>query len=115
MARPEPRNPFYFLLLLVSLLFVATAFGYALVPIMEQKAADAGQPPPPSAFRQALREDGWKWLLWELAGMVVSSGLSLGLDRWRTLQSERTSRTMPPAAKRPATASGGEGGHDPAR
>ncbi len=51
----EPRNPLYLLLLLASLLFVVTALGYAVVPILEQKAADAGQPSPPSAFRDALR------------------------------------------------------------
>jgi hypothetical protein len=89
MTAPEPRNPFYFLLLLAGLLFTATALALAVVPVLEQKAADAGQPPPPSAFRDALRADGWRWLLYELAVMVVFALLSMGLDRLRSLQKER--------------------------
>lgn len=81
----EPRNPFYLMLLLVSLLFVITALAYAVVPTLEQKAVDAGQEPPPSPFRDALREDGWLWLLCEVAAIFVLSALSMGLDRWRSL------------------------------
>jgi hypothetical protein len=95
MSRSEPRNPFYFLLLVASLLFMTTALAYALVPTLERKAADAGQPPPPSPFRDTLRSDGWQWLLYELAAMVVFGLLSMGLDRLRSLQKERTGTTMP--------------------
>jgi hypothetical protein len=95
MSKPEPRNPFYFLLLLASLLFVLTALAYAVVPTLEQKAADAGQPPPPSALRDALRSDGWLWLLYELAAMILFGVLSMGLDRLRSLQKERQANTMP--------------------
>src|SRR5436853_631937 len=42
MPQPEPRNPFYFLLLAASLLFVVTALAYAVVPVLEEKARDAG-------------------------------------------------------------------------
>jgi hypothetical protein len=89
MPEPEPRNPFYFLLLLASLLFVATALAYGVVPVLEQKAAEAGQPVPPLPFRAALRSDGWKWLLIELAVMTVFGVLSMGLDRLRSLKKER--------------------------
>ena len=65
MPQPEPKNPFYLLLLLAGLAFTVTALAYAVVPTLEQKAIDAGQPPP-SPFRDALRADGWKWLLAEL-------------------------------------------------
>src|SRR5262245_36849989 len=81
----EPRNPLYLLLLLASLLFVLTALAYALVPVLEQKAAEAGQAPPPSAFRDALRRDGWRWLLWEVGAMVVLGVASMVLDRLRAL------------------------------
>jgi hypothetical protein len=91
----EPRNPLYLLLLLVSLVFVATALAYALVPSLEQKAADAGKPPPPSEFRDALRADGWKWLLVELVAMVVVGLLSMVVDRLRALKKERAAATMP--------------------
>jgi hypothetical protein len=93
----EPRNPLYLLLLVVSLLFVATALGYALVPVLEQKAADAGQPPAPSAFRAALRADGWRWLLYELAALVALAFASMGLDRLRALQKERAQGRIPPS------------------
>jgi hypothetical protein len=93
----EPRNPFYFLLLFVSLLFVATALAYAVVPVLEEKARDAGAEPPPSAFRDALRKHGWRWLLYEVAAMIVLGFLSMGLDRLRRLQKERASKTIPSA------------------
>jgi hypothetical protein len=91
----EPRNPFYLLLLLVSVLFVATALAYGVVPVLEEKAAEAGNPPPPSAFRDALRADGWKWLLVEVAAMIVLGFLSMGLDRLRTLQKPKPPGTIP--------------------
>ena len=101
MITKEPRNPFYLLLLLFSLLFVVTALGYALIPILEEKAAQAGQPAPPSPFRDALRDDGWIWLLYELAGMVLFGLLSMGLDRLRSLQTERKQGTIPSVEQRP--------------
>jgi len=42
MTNREPRNPLYLLLLLASLLFVVNALAYAIVPVLEQKARDAG-------------------------------------------------------------------------
>jgi hypothetical protein len=95
MSEPEPRNPFYALLLIASLLFVATALGYALIPNLEQRAADAGQRPTPSPLRDALREHGWQWLLYELAAMVLFGLLSMGLDRVRSLRKERQTRRSP--------------------
>jgi hypothetical protein len=101
MAQPaqphEPRNPFYLLLLVASVLFAVTAVAYAVVPILEEKARDAGQPPPASPWRDALRNDGWQWLLAEVAAMIVFGLLSMGLDRLRRLQKERTEATIPPA------------------
>jgi hypothetical protein len=95
MPQLEPRNPFYFLLLLASLLFVVTALAYAVVPTLEQKAIAVGEVPPPDAFRDALRQDGWRWLLYELAAMILFGLASMGLDRLRRLQKERSSGTMP--------------------
>jgi bacteriorhodopsin len=96
MTTHEPRNPLYLLLLLASLLFVVTALAYAVVPTLEQKAIDAGQPPPPSAFRAALRKDGWRWLLYEVGAVVVLSVASMTVDRLRTLQKQRGKVTIPP-------------------
>jgi hypothetical protein len=98
MSSSEPRNPLYLLLLLASLLFVLTALAYAVVPVLEQKAADAGQPPPPSAFRDALRADGWRWLLAEVALMIALGIASMVLDRLRALQKEKVGRTIPPVS-----------------
>jgi len=83
MAKNEPRNPLYLLLLLVSLVFVITALAYAVIPVLEQKALEAGEVPPPSPFRDALRQDGWRWLLVEVAVMIVVGVASMALDRWR--------------------------------
>jgi len=95
----EPRNPLYLLLLLASLLFVVTALAYAIVPTLEQKAADAGKPPPPSEFRDALRKDGWRWLLYEVGAVVVLSVASMAVDRLRTLQKPCGKVTIPPVPK----------------
>jgi Na+/proline symporter len=103
MSEREPWNPFYVLLLIASFLFVVTALGYAVVPVLEQKAVDAGQPPPSSEFRDALRSQGWSWLLYELAAMIVFGVLSMGLDRLRTLQKERAAATIAPADKKPTS------------
>jgi hypothetical protein len=96
MSKSEPHNPFYLLLLVASLFFVATALAYAIVPTLEQKAIDAGQPPPPSPFRDALRADGWRWLLYEVAGIVLFAFLSMALDRLRSLKKERDLAKIPP-------------------
>jgi hypothetical protein len=93
----EPRNPFYFLLLAASLLFVVTVLGYLFIPMIEDKARAAGEIPPPSAFRTALRNDGWLWLLYELAAMIVFGLASMGLDRWRRWQNECAAATTPEA------------------
>lgn len=95
----EPRNPFYLLLLLVGLLFAVTAVAWAVIPVLEQKAADAGEPPPPSPLRDSLRNDGGTWLLVELAALVVLGAASMLLDRLRSLKSERLQAKM--AARRP--------------
>lgn len=88
MPTAEPRNPFYLLLLGSSFVFIATALAYAIVPALEEKARDMGQEPPPSPFRDSLRVDGWKWLLVQVAFMVLFGLLSMGLDRWRRYQEE---------------------------
>jgi hypothetical protein len=98
MSSSEPRNPLYLLLLLASLLFVLTSLAYAVVPVLEQKAADAGNPPPPSALRDTLRADGWLWLLVEVAAMIVLGIASMALDRLRSLQKEKAGGTIPPVS-----------------
>jgi hypothetical protein len=98
---PEPRNPFYLLLLLASFLFVLTALAYAVVPTLEEKAKEAGEFPPPSALRDALRNDGWKWLLAQVAAMVVFGILSMGLDRLRRLKKEHAEATITTTSNAP--------------
>lgn len=89
MPPKEPRNPFYLLLLIVGLVFIVTVLAYAVIPVIEQKAMDAGQMPPPSPFRDALRNDGWKWVLGEVVLLVILGLASMGLDRWRRWQAEK--------------------------
>jgi len=84
----EPRNWFYLLLNLASVAFVVTALAYAVIPVLEQKAAEAGHAPPPSPLRDALRRDGWVWLLVEAGLIAVLSLASMGLDRWRQRKKE---------------------------
>jgi hypothetical protein len=106
-APSEPRNPFYILLLIVGLCFIATVLAYAVIPVIEQKAMDAGQMPPESPFRDALRQNGWKWVLAEVALLVILGLASMALDRWRRWQQEREQaeatkvETPPPATDHP--------------
>ena len=93
----EPRNPFYLLLLLVSLLFVITALAYALLPTLEGMAYDAGHDVEHSAVRDSLVNDGWLWLLIEVGAIVVLGLASMGYDRLRSLQNERSQATIPPS------------------
>lgn len=84
--KPEPRNPFYILLIVVSFAFVLTALAYAVVPVLEQKAREAGNPPAVSPIRESLRSDGWLWLLVQGGAIIALGLLSMGLDRWRRLR-----------------------------
>lgn len=84
----EPRNPFYIVLLIIGVLFAITAIAYAVIPVIEDKALQAGQAPPPSPWRDDLRNNGWRWLLVELAALIVVGFLSMGLDRVRRLRAE---------------------------
>jgi hypothetical protein len=93
----EPRNPFYLLLLLVSLLFVVTALAYAFVPTLECVAFDAGHDIEHTAIRDSLVNDGWLWLLVEVAAIVVLGLASMAYDRLRTLQKERGAATISPS------------------
>jgi hypothetical protein len=97
MTKKEPRNPLYLLLLLASLLFVLTALAYAVVPMLEEKAKQAGGVVPESPFRDALRRDGWRWLLAEVAVMIVLGLASMWLDsrRLRRLQNDPPTGRMP--------------------
>jgi hypothetical protein len=102
MPSTEPRNPFYLLLLLASVVFVATALAYALVPELERKALEAGQPAPPSPFREALRTDGWRWLLAQVAVVIFFGLASMVLDRLRALQKRPPEGTIPGKTREPS-------------
>ena len=108
----EPRNPFYFLLMVVSLIFVATCLAYVVVPWVEDRAIAAGRQPPPSAWRESLRRDGWIWLLVEVGVLTLFSVCGMGLDRLRSLRKESAGRTTLPRSsdeptQGPPAASGG--------
>ncbi len=93
------RNPFYPLLLLAGLAFTLTAVACAVVPVLEQKALDAGTPPPPSPLRDAIRADGWRWLLYELVAVVALSLACMIWDHRRSLQNPPPDDTI--SAKSP--------------
>jgi hypothetical protein len=105
----EPRNPLYFLLLVAGVVFVVTALAYAVLPVIEQKQMEAGQPPAHSPFGDALRAHGGIWLLAETAVVAVLAVGSMVWDRLRTLQKEGAQAKIPPDR----TASGGPQPPDP--
>ncbi len=81
----ERFNPFYYLLLVASLLFVMTALAHALLPWDKQPAW--------------LQAHGWRILLVEVAAVVLFGLLSMGLDRLRSLRNPSASATMSPPEK----------------
>jgi heme/copper-type cytochrome/quinol oxidase subunit 2 len=95
MSQSEPRNPLYLLLLLVGLLFVITLLAVVLVPIMMERAQQAGGDVPKEGFHQLIKRDGIWWVVYELIALVVLSILSMGLDRLRSLQKERAAKKIP--------------------
>lgn len=80
----EPRNWCFTLLIPASVLFLATALAVALVPVLEEMAQRAGNPASPSAFRDALRTDGWWWLLVEMGVVVVLALAAMAWDQFRS-------------------------------
>jgi hypothetical protein len=80
-SKREPWNPFYVCLIIASVGFVMTALAYALVPVLEEKAREAGSTPPASPLRDSLRSDGWLWLLVIGGAVVVLGLLSMAYDR----------------------------------
>jgi len=96
MTSSEPRNPFYLLLLIVGLLFVVTLLAVLLVPMLMEKAEQAGAEVPKEGFHQVVKRDGVWWVVYEVAALVVLSLLSMGLDRLRSLKKERATDTIPP-------------------
>lgn len=96
MAAAEPRNPFYVLLLIASLLFVVTALGVAVVPVLMEKAELAGAEVPSEGFHQTLKRDGIWWLVYQVAAILVLAVLSMVLDRLRSLKKEREAARIPP-------------------
>jgi len=96
MSEREPFNPFYWLLLIVSFLFVITALAVAVVPVLMEKALEAGADVPRHGFHRVLQEHGLWWLLYEVAAIILFGLLSMGLDRLRRLQRERSAATIPP-------------------
>jgi hypothetical protein len=103
MPSAEPRNPFYILLLIVSVLFVVTALGVAVVPVLMEKAAKAGADVPAEGFHQTLKRDGVWWLLYQVAAVAVLALLSMLLDRLRSLKKERAAGTIPPSPPDPSS------------
>ncbi|CAN5316837.1 hypothetical protein BH10PLA2_BH10PLA2_35470 [soil metagenome] len=104
MATKEPRNPFYFLLLAVSMLFVATALAYGIFPVLEENAVTAGQKAPSSAFHAAIRSHGPLWLIYELVAMTIAVVLSLGLDWLRSSKDQPSAPAVPPSQEPPPPA-----------
>lgn len=96
MVPSEPRNPFYILLLLVGLLFVVTLLAVLLVPILMDKAEQAGGEVPREGFHQIIKRDGVWWVVYEVVAIIVLSLLSMGLDRLRSLKRERAAKRIPP-------------------
>ena len=106
MTPAEPRNPLYLLLLLSGLFFTVTAVAYAVVPVLEDRAAAAGQPAPPSELRALLRDRGGTWLLWELGALTAFGFASMWLDHRRSLKKDRATGTIAPVNDGPRTPDG---------
>src|SRR5438445_8436578 len=96
MSDREPRNPFYFLLLAASFLFVVTALAVAVVPVLKEKAVEADTEVPREGIHRVIQEHGLWWVLYEVGAIIVFGLLSMGVDRLRRLKKERAAATIPP-------------------
>jgi hypothetical protein len=103
MAPSEPRNPFYILLLLAGLLFVVTLLAVLLVPVLMDKAEQAGGDVPKEGVHQVIKREGVWWVVYEVVALVVLSLLSMGLDRLRSLKKERAAKTIPASEQPPSS------------
>ncbi len=101
MSEQEPRNPFYILLLIAGFLFVVNALAVVVVPVLKEKAIEAGADVPREGFHRVIQEQGLWWLLYEVAAIIVFGLLSMGLDRLRRLKKERAAATIPPPSQNP--------------
>jgi predicted PurR-regulated permease PerM len=78
-------NPFYILLLIVSTLFVITALGYLVGPMIEQRARQQAKGPPSPASRALadwLERRGPLALGIEFLVMLGSGILAMSTDHW---------------------------------
>ncbi|MFL5329115.1 MAG: hypothetical protein ACJ8C4_09370 [Gemmataceae bacterium] len=80
---PQRRNWFFTLLIPAGIAFTVTAVALAIIPVIEDRAAQAGHAAPPSGFREALRRDGWLWLLIE-TGVVIVLAIAAMVWDWIT-------------------------------
>jgi len=85
MADSPRRNWFFTLLIPASGAFAVTAIALAIIPVLEDRAALAGDTTPTTGLRASLRENGWYWLLIE-TGVVIA--LSIAAMTWDWLQKE---------------------------
>jgi len=101
--KPEPRNPFYLLLLIVGLIFVITLLAVVLVPILMDKAQAAGAEVPKEGFHQLIKRDGIWWVVAQAVALVILGIASMVLDRLRSLKKERAARTISAQSQNPET------------
>jgi hypothetical protein len=75
-------NPFYVILVLASLAFVITIFGYLISPTIQQH--NAGRPAGGASIQLAkwVDRNGPALLACELLVMIVSAFLAMATDRW---------------------------------
>jgi hypothetical protein len=86
-TRPEKKlfpNPFYVLLLIASVAFVVTTFGYLIGPTIQEQAAAAKRPPGQGSIVLAKWFDrmGPTALAVEFLVMLAAAFLAMATDRW---------------------------------
>ena len=97
--RSREFNPFYVLVVLVGVAFVATALLDVTSLVVAQRSESGDTPPiARSPVMQFFNERGELLLLWEGGALGIVSGLAMGLDRWRRGRSARP-RTQTGAAE----------------
>jgi hypothetical protein len=78
-------NPFYPLLVVVSVVFVVTACAYTFMAVRAISIGAAGDPHPLSVF---LDRHGMLLLILEVAALAVVSFLAMGTDRYWTRRAD---------------------------
>ena len=80
MSKQQPRNPFYFLLVLAGIVFTITACGYAVMSV--RGGQGLAEPESDHTLLRFLEDHGFTALMIELAVLALATIAAIGTDEF---------------------------------